>query len=159
MVSRTRYGWRVSVAATFLVAACGADEPANDPLLSPDHQDALANGSAAPPAAALNRVMEIIVDPKVSAAEKFALVEDSDADRDVFTKIADQGTATYRFIAPTSLAEPNESAHANVEVHRTSAPVYRAEIPLIYDEGSWKIGKAAICPLLVTSSPMCQASP
>lgn len=157
MASRTRYGWRVSVAATFLVAACGADEPANGPLLSPDHQDALANGSAAPPAAALNRV--IIVDPKVPADDKIALVEDSDADREVFTKITDQGTATYRFIAPTSLAEPNQSAHANVEVHRTSAPAYRAEIPLIYDEGSWKIGKAAICPLVVTSSPMCQPSP
>ncbi|MBA4021175.1 MAG: hypothetical protein C0482_02320 [Gordonia sp.] len=143
-----------------LIAACGAGEPAKHQLLDPTEQAALADGSVAPPAAVLDRVMQIIVDQNVSPNEKVALVEDSDADRDVFEKISNQEPATYRFVPPLALDETNRSAHANVEVRRVNAPVYRAEVPLVYTEGSWKIGKAPFCLLLVPgSTQMCPSGP
>jgi hypothetical protein len=107
----------------------------------------------------LNKVLEAIVDPTISAADKVDLLEDSDRDRDVFAKIDHQGTVTYRFIPPVTLDESTNSANANVEVNRPPMPPYTAGVPIVFKDDTWRIGKAVICPLLVDDSPMCPPRP
>jgi hypothetical protein len=134
-------------------------------MWSTEEQQALADSSRPPAPEVLEKLIAILLDPAFSPDDKIGLLEGSEADPGVIDTLAwsndGDGAPTYDVLSPVRPGTAPGTARADIQIDWAAADTvsdYTTSMPFIYEDGTWKIAKIAVCLLLSgvnINSPMC----
>ncbi|WP_419219396.1 hypothetical protein [Gordonia sp. CPCC 205333] len=160
-------------AATTL-AACGSDDEAPLVTTTPSATSTAESSTASadgitgvtdpnkrPTVAVLNKMLDKALDADAPVSEKTLLVQGSEKDPQVFTKLnkalADNPGVSYKIFPPVIPAGPKK-ANVKVQVKLPNDPATKLEASIVFDNGRWKLANSTVCPLLSANnvkSAMC----
>jgi hypothetical protein len=139
--------------------------PQQDSLWSEDEQRALADSSRPPAPEVLEKLIVTLLDPAISPDDKIGLLEGSEADPAVIDTLAwsndGDGAPAYDVLSPVRPGTAPGTAQADIQIDWAAADTvsdYTTTMSIIYEDGTWKIAKIAVCLLLSgahVNSPMC----
>ena len=165
----------VVAAVVATTAACGSDDSASAPPVpqvqssaagasSTDSSaggDEMTNAKKVPSVGALDDMLQKALDPKIKPADKTELVEGSEVDPALFTKLVkaaqDNPDVTYKIKRPV-LPNGPKKASVKVEIKLPDNPATKFDAAIVYDKGHWKLSKSTVCPLLTSQNvktPLC----
>ncbi|GAB19319.1 hypothetical protein GOEFS_081_00080 [Gordonia effusa NBRC 100432] len=160
--------------AAATLTACGTDDEAPIVPTAPSSSSAAESSTASadgitgvtdpnkrPTVAVLNKMLDKALDADAPASEKTLLVQGSEKDPQVFTKLdkalKDNPGVTYKIFPPVIPAGPKK-ANVKVQVKLPGEVPTKLEASIVFDDGRWKLANSTVCPLLSANnvkSAMC----
>ncbi|MFT3662052.1 MAG: hypothetical protein QM809_11805 [Gordonia sp. (in: high G+C Gram-positive bacteria)] len=150
-----------------VTAACGSDDDSLPPVpaasttaaadesasAAPEDklESELSDANKRPSVEALNEMLQMALDPKISPEDKTVLVEGSEADPKLFNQLVevaqDNPDVDYEIKKPVISNGPKR-ASVKFEVRIPDNPPTKIDASIVYDDGRWKLSKQTVCPLL-----------
>jgi hypothetical protein len=149
----------VAAAGALVVLAGCSSDPA--PAVTPSTTSAAAAAAAAPTPTAqqLDQQVRTVLDPSVPNDQKLQFIQGVSADPELPNKLAEayqKGNATLVVTSVQSTGP--DSASATAEFTFAGQAPNQAAVPVVYENGTWKIEHSWACNALVNlnvSSPAC----
>lgn len=158
----------LAIASALTITACSDNSDNNSTASTSASSGSAASSATSAPAAppvtadAINAELQKVLDPATPFSEKVTYLQGMDSDPQLATKLQDLYDKNKIKITITSVTPTGGNtaqATGNLTINgKATDPSQEPVVPLVYEDGKWKVGKEFVCRALAmgqVTSPAC----